>query len=86
MPFLWHNKVRNALTRGLPFAGREAAGLLNTVGVSDTATAYVELVLDIQDLQAAGRSNAEIAAALELTSPDAEQMIEYLGQRHQDRL
>ena len=36
--------------------------------------------------EAAGRSNAEIAAALELTSPDAEQMIDYLRQRHQDPL
>ena len=85
----WRDRWRRAVPESAlqaPGAGREAAGLLNTVGVSDTETAYVELVLDIQDLQAAGRSNAEIAAALELTSPDAEQMIEYLGQRHQDRL
>jgi hypothetical protein len=69
-----------------PGAGREAPGLLNTAGVSDGEIADVELVLDIQHLVAEGWSNAEIVTELELTAPGAEEMIEFLRQRHQELL
>jgi hypothetical protein len=85
----WRDRQRRAVPESVlqaPGAGREAAGLLNTLAVSDAEIAYVDLVLDIQELQAKGRSNAEIVAVLELTSPDAEQMLDYLRQRQQDRL
>jgi hypothetical protein len=69
-----------------PGAGRGATGPLNRAGVTDAEVDHVDLVLDIQELLAKGRSNAEILDALELTSPRAEEAIEYLRQRHQDQL
>jgi hypothetical protein len=69
-----------------PGEGAGATGLLNTMGVSPDEIAYTELVLDIQELIARGRSNQEIAAALELTSDAAGEAIEYLRQRHEDQL
>jgi hypothetical protein len=69
-----------------PGEGAGAAGVLNTIGVSPDEIACTQLVLDIQELIAKGRSNAEIAADLELVCPASEQVIEYMRQRHQDQL
>ena len=52
-----------------PGEGRGASGLLNTAGVSEGEIAYVDFILDAQELIQQGRSNAEIIAALELKSP-----------------
>jgi hypothetical protein len=69
-----------------PGEGAGAAGPLNTIGASPNEIAYTDLVLDIQDLIARGRSNADIIAALEMTSSDAADLVEYLRQRRQDQL
>jgi hypothetical protein len=85
----WRNRQPRAVPESAlqaPGAGAGATGLLNTAGVSEAEIAYVDLVLDVQQLLAEGRSNAEIAAALELTSPNAEEAIDYLRQRRLDPL
>jgi hypothetical protein len=69
-----------------PGQGAAATGVLHTLGPSQGEIAYTDLVLDIQELIARGRSNADIVAALELTSPAAEDLIAHLRQRQQDQL
>jgi hypothetical protein len=85
----WRNRqprpVPESVLKG-PGAPEEAPGLLTTAAVSSSDQAFTELVLDIQALLEAGRSNTEIVAALEMTSPNAEEVIEHLRQRHVDRL
>lgn len=66
--------------------GCGAVGLLNTAGVSPSEIGYVDLVLDVQELIEKGRSNEEIAAALELPSPLADEVIDFLRERHKDSL
>jgi hypothetical protein len=85
----WHDPQPRAVPESVlqaPGAGRGATGLLSRAGVSDAEVDHVDLVLDIQQLLAEGRSNAEIVDALGLTLPGAEEAIEYLRQRHQDQL
>jgi hypothetical protein len=69
-----------------PGAGAGAAGLLNTAGAGGDEVAYVELVLDVQDLIEQGRSNREIVAALEMNGPEAEGAVEFLRRRREDLL
>ncbi len=64
-----------------PEQSEGASGVLSTVAVCAADSDYAELILDIRLLLAEGRTNPEIVAALELTSPDAEAAIEYLRQR-----
>jgi hypothetical protein len=69
-----------------PGQGKDAPSILNTVGVSPAETGLVDLVLDIQDLLAQGKTNEEIAAALELTGPEVTEVIDYYRQRHAEDL
>jgi hypothetical protein len=85
----WRERQPRAVPESVlqaPGAGPGRTGLLDSAGVSEAKIDYVDLVLDVQQLLAEGRSNAEIAAALELTSPSAEELIDHLRQRHQDSL
>jgi hypothetical protein len=63
-----------------------APSLLNTASISQGETALVDLVLDIQDLLAQGRSNDEIVTLLELPGPEAVELPEYFRQRSDDSL
>jgi len=69
-----------------PDEGQGATGILNTIGITNTEIGYMDLVLDIRALITQGRSDAEICAALELKSPQAEGLIDHLRQRQQDLL
>jgi len=66
--------------------GEAAEPLLNTIGIAPTELGLVDLALDMQHLLALGRSNAEIALALELTGPEAAELIESYRQRYDDSL
>jgi hypothetical protein len=83
----WRDRQPRPVTEAaLQGPGPGAAGVLNTMSISTPDIDSVDLVLDIQHLLAEGRSNEEIVAALELTSPAAAELIECLRQRHQDLL
>jgi hypothetical protein len=85
----WSDRQRRAVPESVlqaPGAGPGATGLLSTIGVGDAEIDYVDLLLDIRQLLAEGRSDAEIATALEITSPKGEEAIAYLRQRYQDPL
>jgi hypothetical protein len=85
----WRERQRRAVPEAALQATGEGAGAsggLNALGVSPDEVVYRDLVLDIQELLARGRSNSEIVAALELTSSAAEDLIECLRQRQQDQL
>jgi hypothetical protein len=69
-----------------PGDSSEGTGMLNTFGTNDLERDYANLLSDIQKMIAEGHSNAEIKTALEMTSSEAEAAIEYLRQRHLDRL
>jgi hypothetical protein len=64
----------------------ESCSILDTCTVGATETALVDLVLDIQQLLAQGRSNGQIVAKLELTGPQAVEMIDYFRRRYADNL
>ena len=85
----WRSPQRQPVSEtvlGGATAGDSPSRLLQTLGVSQAETDYVDLVLDIQDLVKRGRSNEEIMAALELSSPEASEAIDYLRTRDADQL
>jgi len=61
-------------------------GILGTLCVCQNEITFTELILDIKDLLAQGRSNDEITAVLDFTSPEAFGIIEHIRQRQHDTL
>jgi hypothetical protein len=62
-------------------ADPETPDLLNTAGVLDAEADYLTFISDIRQLLKEGRSDAEVVAALGMTSPKAEEAVAYLRQR-----
>ena len=60
--------------------------LLDTVGISQSEIAMVDLELDLRSLIDEGRTNEEIITELELQSDAASEMIDYLRTRRADAL
>lgn len=67
-------------------AAEVGTSVLNTIGISPAEVGAVDLLLDIQHLLAQGRSNEEIATALELPYPEAGELIESYRERLDDHL
>jgi hypothetical protein len=83
----WHDRRPRLVPEAALRAPEEVEGsssLVNTSGVSANEIAYVDLILDIQDLIAKGRSNENIVAELELTSPFSGDIIDFLRERRRD--
>jgi hypothetical protein len=59
---------------------------VNTAGVNPDELSLNVLVVDIQTLIAKGSDNRSIIEELELTSPDAPLLVEYLRRRHLDSI
>jgi hypothetical protein len=80
----WHERQPRAMPESAlraPGTASGVTGVLNLVGGIDAEKDIVDLIQDIQTLAGKGLSNAEIAAALEFTSPQAEKLVEYVRQR-----
>jgi hypothetical protein len=69
-----------------PHAAGESDRFLNVAGISEGEFAYVELVLDIKHLLGKGKTNAAIKEELELSSPHADEVIDFLREREQELL
>lgn len=85
----WRSPQRQPVSETVLSAHGASEGpqrILNTAGVGEDEIAMVDLVLDIQQLLALGRSNEAIAAELDLSGPDVLAMVNFFRQRQEDAL
>jgi hypothetical protein len=85
----WHSPQRHPVTETVlqaPSTGGGATGVLNSLGITNSEIACVDLVLDIQGLLAQGKSNQEIIDALDLRFPDSGELIDHFRKRYEDLL